>query len=175
VQVIGSGDALQVNGPTYIVDSEIIGAGDTILGRGPAYFERTTLRSNGVFMWIRNTNANHGNVFKDCAFIGTGAQPTTLARSPQNNISTYRYAEAVLINCTLSGIAPEGWGPADDGGGVHFWEFSSRNPDGTPVDVSRRVPWSRQLDANADAELIRNYSNPAVILDGWEPRLEDWP
>jgi hypothetical protein len=37
------------------------------------------------------------------------------------------------------------------------------------------VPWSRQLDANADAELIRNYSNPAVILDGWEPRLEDWP
>lgn len=175
VQVIGSGDALQVNGPTYIVDSEIIGAGDTILGRGPAFFERSTLRSRGVFMWIRNTKANHGNVFKDCAFVGTGPEPTTLARSPQNNVSTYPFAEAVLLNCTLSGIAPEGWGPADGGGHVHFWEYGSRNPDGTLVDVSQRVPWSRQLDADGDAELIRRYSDPSVILDGWVPRLEDSP
>jgi hypothetical protein len=44
-----------------------------------------------------------------------------------------------------------------------------------PVDVSRRVSWSRQLDAIEDAELIRNYNNPAVILGEWEPRFEDWP
>ena len=55
VRVIGSGDALQVNGPAYIVDSIIEGAGDTILGRGPAFFERCTLKSRSVFMWIRNT------------------------------------------------------------------------------------------------------------------------
>src|SRR5205814_8463604 len=74
VHVIGAGDALQVNGPTYIVDSIIEGAGDTILDRGPAFFERCTLRSRGAFMWIRNTSANHGNVFKNCTFIGT-AEP----------------------------------------------------------------------------------------------------
>jgi pectin methylesterase-like acyl-CoA thioesterase len=65
VTVIGSGDALQVNGPVYITDSLIVGDGDTVLGRGPAFFHRTELQSSGVFMWIRNTAANHGNVFVD--------------------------------------------------------------------------------------------------------------
>lgn len=170
VHVIGSGDALQVNGPAYIVDSIIEGGGDTILGRGPAFFERCTLRSRSVFMWIRNTSANHGNVFKDCTFTGTGA-PTTLARSPKNGASTYPYAEAVLLNCTLKGILPEGWSAADEGGKVRFWEFNSRNPDGSPVDVSKRAPLSRQLDKQKDAKLISDYSNPAFVLDGWKPQL----
>jgi pectinesterase len=171
VRVIGFGDALQVNGPAYIVDSVIEGAGDTILGRGPAFFERTTLRSRSVFMWIRNTATNHGNVFKDCTFIGT-AEPTTLARSPKNGPSTYPYAEAVLLNATLSGIRPEGWDAADEGGKVHFWEYNSRNPDGSPVDTSKRSPLSRQLDKEKDAKLISDYSNAAFVLDGWKPELE---
>src|SRR5204862_3904865 len=141
------------NGASYIVDSLIEGAGDTILGRGPAFFERTTLKSRSVFMWIRNTGANHGNVFKDCTFIGTG-EPTLLARSPKNGNSTYPNAEAVLLNCTLSGIRPEGWGPADENGQVHFWEFNSRNADGSPVDSTRRSPLSKQLDRHKDAKVI---------------------
>ena len=171
VRVIGAGDALQVNGTAYIVNSIIEGTGDTILGRGAAFFERTTLRSTRVFMWIRNTSANHGNVFKDCTFIGT-AEPTTLARSPKNGASTYPYAEAVLLNCTLKGILPEGWSAADEGGKVRFWEFNSRNADGTPVDVSKRSPLSRQLDKSKDAKLISDYSNPAFVLDGWQPRMD---
>jgi pectinesterase len=170
VRVIGFGDALQVNGPAYIVDSLIEGAGDTILGRGPAFFERSTLKSRSVFMWIRNTAANHGNVFKDCTFLGT-AEPTVLVRSPKNGNNTYPYAEAVLLNCTLSGIRPEGWGPADEGGKVHFWEYNSRNPDGSPTDVSKRSPLSRQLNKDKDAKLISDYSNPAFVLGGWKPKL----
>ena len=81
-------------------------------------------------------------------------------------------AEAVLLNCTLSGIAPEGWGPADQGGNVHFWEFRSRNADGTSADVHQRVSWSRQLDAAKDADFIRNYSNPAFVLGGWIPVVD---
>jgi hypothetical protein len=122
-------------------------------------------------MWIRNSASNHGNVFKDCTFIATG-QPTTLARAPKNGASTYPYAEAVLLNATLSGILPEGWGAADDGGKVHFWEYNSRNADGSPVDVSKRSPWSRQLDKQKDAQLIADYSTPAFVLDGWNPRLQ---
>jgi hypothetical protein len=147
------------------VDSIIEGTGDTILGRGAAFFERCTLRSTRVFMWIRNTNANHGNVFKDCTFIGT-AEPTTLARSPKNGNSTYPFAEAVLLHCTLSGILPEGWSAADEGGKVRFWEYRSRNPDGSPVDVSKRSPLSRQLDEKKDARLIADYGNPAFCT-GW--------
>jgi pectinesterase len=172
VHVIGSGDALQVNGPAYIVDSEVTGSGDSVLGRGPVFFERSTIRSQGVFMWIRNTDANHGNVFHNCQFIGTGTQPTTLARSPKNNASTYPYAEAVLLNAILTNISPKGWDTADLGGNLHFWEFNSRHPDGTVVDVSQRVSWSRQLDPNKDAELIRNYSDPSYVLGGWNPILD---
>jgi pectinesterase len=170
VHVIGFGDALQVNGPTYIVDSLIDGAGDTILGRGPAFFERCTLRSRSVFMWIRNTSASHGNVFKECSFIGT-AEPTTLARSPKNGASSYPFAEAVLLNCTLSEILPEGWSAADEGGKVHFWEFNSLNPDGSPIDTSKRAGFSRQLDREKDARLISDYSNPAFVLGGWKPEI----
>ena len=168
VDVIGAGDALQVNGSTYIVDSSVTGTGDTILGRGPAFFERCTIKSTRVFMWIRNNDGNHGNVFSNCTFIGTGPEPTTLARSPKNNVSIYPYAEVVLLNSTLSGIVPGGWGVADLGGQVKFWEFNSRNPDGTPVDIGQRVSWSRQLDREKDAEFIRNYNDPSFIL-GWDP------
>ena len=70
--VVGSGDALQVNGSVYITDSLIVGDGDTILGRGPAFFNRCELQSGGVFMWIRNTSANHGNVFLNCTFRKRG-------------------------------------------------------------------------------------------------------
>ena len=121
-------------------------------------------------MWIRNTGASHWNVFKDCTFIGT-AEPTVLARSPKNGNSTYPYAEAVLLNCTLSGIRPEGWGPADEGGKVRFWEYNSRTADGSLVDVSKRAPLSRQLDKSKDAKLISDYSSPAFVLDGWQPQL----
>jgi pectin methylesterase-like acyl-CoA thioesterase len=170
VRVIGFGDALQVNGSAYIADSLIEGAGDTILGRGAAFFDHCVVKSRSVFMWVRNTAANHGNVFKNCTFIGTG-EPTVFARAPKNGNSTYPHAEAVLINCTLTGIRPEGWGPADEGGQVHFWEFRSRNPDGSLVDVSKRSPLSRQLDEAIDARLIADYSNPAFVLDGWTPPL----
>lgn len=171
VIVFGGGDALQVNGPLYMVDSTVYGTGDTILGRGPSYFERTTFRSTRVFMWIRNTAENHGNVFKDSTFIAT-LDPTDIARSPTNGGSTYPYAEAVLLNSKMSNISPQGFGAAHDGGKVRFWEYDSRTLDGRPVDVSRRAPWSRQLDKDADAKLIADYSNPAFVLGGWDPRRE---
>jgi len=75
----------------------------------------------------------------------------------------------VLLNCTLSGIRPEGWGPADESGHVHFWEFNSRNADGSPVDAAKRSPLSKQLDEVKDAKVIANYSKPSFVLDGWMP------
>ncbi len=171
VTVIGSGDALQANGRIYAVDTTIEGAGDTILGRGTLFCERCTIKSNSVMMWPRNPQNVHGNVFKDSTFIGT-RQPTTFARSPRNERFSYPFAEVVILNSTLTNIAPEGWSDADKGGNVRFWEFNSRNADGSPVDVSKRVPWSRQLDKAKDAKLISDYSKPEFVLAGWEPKLE---
>ena len=173
VTVVGSGDALQVNGPVYITDSLIVGDGDTILGRGPAFFYRTELQSNGVFMWIRNTAANHGNVFVDCTFRKRGSGVTELARAPVNNGRAYPYAEAVLINAKLEGISPVGWGAmGGDPINMHYWEYNSTNlSDGKPVDVSQRRPESMQLTKEREADTIANYSNPAFVL-GWTPALE---
>ena len=171
VTVIGAGDALQANGRIFMVDSTVIGTGDTILGRGTLFCERCTIKSTRVMMWPRNKQENHGNVFKDSTCIGTDT-PMTIARSPRNDTFTYPYAEVVLLNSTLINIAPEGWGDADKGGNVHFWEYNSRNQDGSPTDVSKRVPWSRQLDRVKDAKLIADYSRPEFVLAGWKPKLE---
>jgi len=170
VMVIGSGDALQANGRIYIVDSTVVGGGDSILGRGTLFCERCTIRSRSVFMWPRNPKDIHGNVFKDSALIGTDA-PTTIARSPKNESFTYPFAEVVLLNTALTNIAPEGWSEADKGGNIHFWEYNSHNPDGSLVDVSKRVSWSRQLDKVKDAKLIADYSRPEFVLAGWKPKL----
>jgi pectin methylesterase-like acyl-CoA thioesterase len=173
VTVIGSGDALQVNGSTYLPDVKVVGRGDTILGRGPAFFERCDIQSQNAFMWIRNPSTNHGNVFVDCRFTTLGGGQTELARLPANKGKNYPYAEAVLINATLSGISPAGWGEiAGDAANVRFLEYNSRNADGTPVDVSQRNPASRQLDKVKDAETIVNYSKPSFVLNGWQPSLK---
>jgi pectinesterase len=170
--VVGSGDALQINGSVYLTDSLMVGDGDTILGRGPAFFNRCELQSRGVFMWIRNTSANHGNVFLNSTFRKLGNGATELARSPINNGRAYPNAEAVLINSSLEGISPVGWGAmGGDTTHMHYWEYNSTNiSDGKPVDVGQRKPESRQLTMEKDAETIGNYSNPTYVL-GWMPTM----
>lgn len=170
VTIIGSGDALQANGRTYAVDTTIVGDVDTILSRGTLFCERCTIRSNQVMMWPRNREGFHGLVFKDSTFIGTRG-PVNIARSPKNDTFTYPFAEVVLLNSKMENITPEGWSDADRGGNVRFWEYNSRNMDGSPVDVSRRVAWSRQLDKVRDAKLIADYSRPEFVLAGWKPKL----
>ena len=169
VRIVGSGDALQVNGSVYLEHCIVDGGGDMVLGRGPAFFKACTLQGPGPFMWIRNTEANHGNIFVDCRFIGSHPR-SVLARSPLNRQPDgYPYAEAVLINCTLENIAPEGWGPIEGSAHhVRFYEYNSRDKAGNPIDVSRRHPRSRQLTWPADSALIEKYRNPARILD-WNP------
>jgi pectin methylesterase-like acyl-CoA thioesterase len=173
VTVVGSGDALQVNGSVYLTDSLIVGDGDTILGRGPAFFNKCELDSRGVFMWTRNTSANHGNVFLNCRFRTLGGGMTEIARAPTNGGRNYPDAEVVLINCALSGISPVGWGTVGgDTTNVHYWEHNSTNAsDGTPVDVSQRHPVSRQLTMEKDARTIADYSNPTWVLGGWTPAM----
>ncbi|HMC48747.1 MAG TPA: pectinesterase family protein [Caballeronia sp.] len=172
VTVIGSGDALQVNDSVYFSDVKIVGRGDTILGRGPAYFRRCEIESEHAYMWIRNPSTNHGNVFVGCRFDTSGGATTEFAREPANKGMTYPHAEAVLIDATLSGISPAGWGEVSgDASQVHFWEYNSRNADGTPLDARGRNPISRQLDPQRDAATIASYRDPAFVLDGWQPSM----
>jgi pectinesterase len=148
----------------------------------------------GPFMWIRNTDANHGNVFVHCIFIAreravpqnVSAPPApppgaprpppmgaVFARLPNNHGLNYPYAEAVLIDCKLKGVPPIGWGPIEDETShLHLWEFNSTGLDGHPVDTSLRHEVSKQLTMPRDAETIREYSDPAFVLGGWKPVAE---
>jgi pectinesterase len=197
MNIKGSGDALNLRGPVYLTDSRIIGDGDTILGVGPAFFNHCEIQSMGPYMWIRNTDANHGNVFLNSTFItrerpAPAPQPRSpapapqaaspprvpqgavLARLPNNHGLNYPYAEAVLINCHLKGIPPVGWGPIDDDTShLHLWEFNSTDLDGHPIDTTQRHPVSKQLTTPQDAQTIANYSNPAFVLGGWTPVVDN--
>ncbi len=191
VNIKGSGDALNLRGSVYLTDSTIIGDGDTILGVGPAFFNHCEIRSVGPFMWIRNTEANHGNVFLNSTFIGIDrplpwtapaanaqAPPPprpsrVLARLPNNHGLNYPYAEAVLIHCHLTGIPAAGWGPLDDDTThLHLWEFDSTDAEGKPIDTTGRHPVSKQLTMAQDAKTIADYSRPEFVLGGWTPVVD---
>ena len=197
MNIKGSGDALNLRGPVYLTDSRIVGDGDTILGVGPAFFNHCDISSMGPYMWIRNTEANHGNVFLNSTFITrerpapvAPAQPpatppgatvtparvpmgAVLARLPNNHGLNYPYAEAVLINCHLKGVPAIGWGPVDDDTThTHLWEFNSTDLDGHAIDTSQRHPVSKQLTMPQDAGTIANYSKPEFVLGGWTPVVE---
>ena len=207
MNIKGSGDALNLRGPVYLTESRIVGDGDTILGVGPAFFDHCEIESMGPYMWIRNTEENHGNVFVNCTFLtrervarpGAGGAPAAqgsaqaggsaaagagaaqarapmgavLARLPNNHGLNYPYAEAVLINCKLKGVPPEGWGPIEaDTAHLHLWEYNSTDMDGKPLDVSQRYAGSKQLTKPEDAATIARYSDPAFVLGGWTPTVE---
>jgi hypothetical protein len=172
VNIKGSGDALQINDSVYLDESQIVGDGDTILGRGPGFFRNCELRSRGAFMWIRNTAANHGWIFDHCSFETTGGGETVLARAPTNGGRSYADAEVVLLDCTLKGISPAGWGPlGGDTSKMHFWELNSTT-DGRPIDASQRHPASKQLSMEKDAAIIAQYRDPSFVLGGWQPAMK---
>jgi hypothetical protein len=68
----------------------------------------------------------------------------------------------------MTAINPVGWVitplgvevPAD----LRFWEYGSVDPDGNPVDVSLRAPFSKQL-TDEEAEPLRD---PVTVL-GFDP------
>ena len=173
VSIVGDGDALQTNGPAYFENVTIDGGGDMILGRGPAFFKSCEFYSPGPFMWVRNTEENHGNVFVNCSFTGTRTNGSEIARAPDNKGYNYPNAEAVLINCYLDNIIPEGWGAVGEAKDqLHYWEYNSRKlKDSTEADVSQRASYAKQLQLPEDQQLITDYQNPKFILEGWTPKV----
>lgn len=172
VHIIGSGDAMQGNGTIYMEECEMDGGGDTFLGRGAIFFYRCNLRNDGgPFTWIRNTEGNHGDVFVECTFSTYNGRKVDFGRAPSNKGKTYPFAEQVLINCKTSETIAEGWS-AIEGASTFFAEYNTCDlSTGKPVDTSKRHSLARQLDGKKDRKLIKNYSTPSFVLNGWTPKL----
>lgn len=172
VEIMGSGDVMQVNGSVYMENCWLAGGGDTFLGRGPLFAYRCMLNNDGgPFTWVRNTKENHGFVFVECTFNAVRGRPVDLGRCPDNGKFSYPYAEQVLINCKVTKTIPEGWSAIGQKTAC-FMEYNTCDvATGKPVDTSKRHRWSRQL-TKKDAKIIENFSTPAFVLKGWTPTFD---
>ncbi len=182
VELYSFQDTLQINGQAYLSGCVVEGDVDFMWGTGPCFFEDCTarsVRSNGYYTQIRNPATNHGYAFLHCTFEGSsGVKDNFFARIAPGRFPA---SEVVLLDCILgASIAPAGWlleknpaapeapiTPAQ----VHFWEYHSHTEAGAVIDVSQRLPASRQLKQPDDAALIRDYSSPAYFLGhDWNPK-----
>jgi pectinesterase len=179
VTIVGSGDAFQAGGTIYLSESSILGWGDNVLTTAALFFNKCELGTTyGPHFYQRNPQTTHGSVLLNSRLYSAGDGyngdfKDTIARcSDDAGTQTWPYAEVVLINCALEGGKPEGWGSAaPDPKNVHFWEYNSVDSNGQPVDVSKRVSYSRQLTMETDSEIIANYGDPTYVLGGWTPQL----
>lgn len=191
----GSGDAFTTYGSIYMVDSLLTGDGDTILAYASLFCLRCEIRSTGPFTWTRTPQGRHGNVFVESNLVYTDKPlpwsitaenpegrktPGVLGRLPRNGaagsaMANFPHAEMVLINTRTDGVPPEGWGaveaqPDFDWSNLRLMEFNTLDRDGRPVDLSLRRAPMRALTLPADADLIRDYQDPAFVL-GWTPQI----
>ncbi|MBI1342277.1 MAG: T9SS type A sorting domain-containing protein [Terrimonas sp.] len=180
---LGNQDTLYIKGGgtprQYFKDCYIDGNVDFIFGSSIAVFDSTTIyaktRSNtsSSYLTAANTTPGQANgfVFRDCAIPdNTGGTQYVLGRPWQNSTGFATPAEnkVVWLNARMSGsIKPEGWAVWDAGTNtniIYYGEYQSRLFNGNPVDISQRVPWSKQLNATEAA----TYTN-ANLFGAWDP------
>ena len=141
----------------YLQNCRIEGAVDFIYGEGTVYYDRCVVNSvqGGGYltapaeclvseMGSDGKLLHYGYVFRNCHLIADkGVQPGSyyLGRPWKKTAASY------FIDCHLGDhINAKGWNEWNGNETTaDFAEFGSTNHSGLPVDVSKRVAWSRQL------------------------------
>ncbi|MDQ3813979.1 MAG: pectinesterase family protein [Armatimonadota bacterium] len=192
-RLLGWQDTLMVNnGRQYFKDCYIEGRVDFIYGSGTAVFDNCQIHSkNGGYVTAASTPQEkpYGFVFLNCKLTGdpkpwidpaTGQPPAGRRADAKAYLGRpWRpYGNVAFINCQMGDhIRPEGWnnwGKVENEKTARYAEHGSRTldaklPDGTiipgkPLDVSKRVPWARQLTTEEAAQYTL-----ANIFGGWNP------
>ena len=154
----GYQDTLYTSGQkAYFKSCFIEGAIDFIFGPSTAVFKGCTLHclDSGYITEAETPEGReYGFVFKDCTIYGDAPQGTVyLGRA------LLSHANVVYLHCDMDAeIAPEGWADFTDGGEDTIF-FAEYGCSGDGADTADRVPWARDLDADADD----NYTLSAVF------------
>lgn len=174
---------------SYLKNCYIDGNTDFMFGSSTIIFDtciiypRTRLDGyNGGYVTAVNTKdvSGYGYVFRDCKITkNRGTTLYTLGRPWQNDASTAdaskSHNKVAFLNTTMgSTIKPEGWSTWDAGTNtdyITYAEYNSKEYDGSPVDVSNRVSWSKQLTAT---EAAKYYNNDTVFTNANTPQLATW-
>lgn len=170
---IGGQDTLwhNGNGRHYFKNCYIDGNTDFIFGSSTALFDSCVIYprdrvdgGGGGYITAANTAADkaYGEVFRDCILTkNRGVTSYSLGRPWQNVPKT------VYLNTVMgASINPGGWSTWNiDTSIITYAEYKSKKYDHTPVDVSKRVSWSKQLNDTAAAA----YYNNANLFGSWDP------
>jgi pectin methylesterase-like acyl-CoA thioesterase len=172
VALLSYQDTLRLQGRGFVTHSFIQGDVDFTWGFGAVMIADSELESMhaGYVTQVRNDATHHGYVFlRDRLTAASGVADGSVYLG-RIDPTVYPYSQAVFIGTAMgSQIAPAGWllnnADCGKGGNLQFWEYGSTDLSGAPLDTSARLSCSRQLTA---AEAAR-WSDPATVLDGWEP------
>lgn len=172
---IGGQDTLwhNGNGRHYFKNCYIDGNTDFIFGSSTALFDSCVIYprdrvdgGGGGYITAANTAADkaYGEVFRDCILTkNRGVTSYSLGRPWQNVPKT------VYLNTVMgASINPGGWSTWNiDTSIITYAEYKSKKYDHSPVDVSKRVSWSKQLNDTAAAA----YYNNANLFGTWDPYI----
>ena len=185
----GGQDTVYTVGPgtrNYFKDCYIDGNTDFIFGNATVIFDtcviypRTRLDNGaGGYVTAPNTQATakYGYVFRDCKLTKNRGTTTYDLARPWQNGPTYPgdLNRSVYLNTKMgSSINPVGWSLWDATtitGETYFGEYNSTNYNGTSVDVSQRLNWSYQLNAQQAANY---YNNDSVFMNSTTPQIATW-
>jgi pectinesterase len=167
---LGWQDTIRVrSGRQYFEECTIAGRTDFIYGEATSWFERCHIHVTQTGGWITAANTPqdqpYGLVFSNCTITGEPGVKEMLGRPWRP------FAHTVWLNTRMADvIAPEGWnnwGKPDNEKTVRYAEYNSRTLDGKPVDLSKRVSWAKQLNAEEAAQ----YTISKVLgdIDNWNP------
>ena len=178
VNLISRQDTIRLQGAGFVTDCYLEGDVDFTWGNGGAFFNRCEIRAlhrtvsshTDIFAQIRNTQTTHGNVYLGCRLTGPDLTDTDTAFLARIDPNAFPFSQVIYIGCAMGPHIPAvGWqlNNSTEAPNVQFWEHGSTDLDGSPLDVSGRLPASRQL-TDAEAE---QWSDPTFVL-GWTPSRE---
>ena len=172
----------------YYLNCYIDGTVDFIFGNARAVFDYCVIypkdrsQNGGSYITAANTKMpeQYGFVFRNCEITAnTGNTSYVLGRPWQNDTATPDATKSrnqtVFLNTKMgTSVNPVGWSTWDAGTNtslINYGEYQSKNPDGSPLDVSQRVAWSKQFDGTeaavySDANLFAGWNPTAVFEDG---------
>ncbi|MEU8354702.1 pectinesterase family protein [Nonomuraea sp. NPDC048882] len=169
-------DTLRLQGKGFVTDSRISGDTDFIWGTGTVFIQDSVLEStdSGYITQSRNDETRPGIVLVRTRLTQAPGVPAGSVMLSRAAVWRFTHSQAVFIDTKMdTHIAPVGWqiDPNDcaQAQSASFWEYRSTGLDGEPVDLSQRLPCSRQL---TDAEAAQ-WSDPAYVLGGWNPESAD--
>ncbi len=185
-RLFGWQDTLMVNdGRQYFSNCYIEGRVDFIYGSGTTVFDHCQVHSkNGGHVTAASTPQEkpYGLVFLNCWLTGDPfpwVDPATGQYKSDRRFGAAAdlgrpwrpYGSVTYINCRMGEhISPEGWnnwGKPENEKTARYAEYNSQTLAGKPLDVSRRMAWSKQLTAQEAAQ----YTIPKVLggTDNWNP------